>query len=497
MSTDPNSQDTDPQSTVSEAERSLVPFQQQAEIEHERGRGLVLVVDSDQEQADETFFSLQKMGYVPHLANQGEAAIEFVTKYPFDLVITELGLEGFSGFDVLRQIRQINPFLAVMVLTSEASVENCVEAMKLGAADFVSKPLGKEGEGGTSFALFKGKVRAAIEGQRMEAHRQRSEVARTNDSAFDEIIQISEKMSQVINLCLQVAETDATVLITGESGTGKELIAKAIHKASLRKDQRFVPINCAALSANIIESELFGHEKGSFTGATQSKKGFFEHSDGGTIFLDEVGDIPLETQVKLLRVLENREIIRVGANDPIPVNVRVLSATHRNLEELVEEGAFREDLYYRLKVVTVRIPPLRERPQDIPLLAKVFFTHYSELYNRRFTNIQRDALFALMAHRWKGNVRELKHTIENLVVTAPGPEITYTDLPETIRLSRQEPAQGETTIESLVGLPIKDVEKELIRHTLKNVNGNRYEAAKILGIGERTLYRKLKAYDLS
>lgn len=255
-------------------------------------------------------------------------------------------------------------------------------------------------------------------------------------------------------------------------------------------------VNCAALSSQIVESELFGHEKGSFTGAVSGRPGYFEHSDQGTIFLDEIGDIPLETQVKLLRVLENREIIRVGANDSIAVDVRVISATHRNLEQLAHEGTFREDLYYRLKVVTVHLPPLRERPQDIPPLVAYFFREYSDVYGKHFDTIEPAALAALVSHRWTGNVRELKHVIENLIVVAPGPMITLADLPEQIYRARELPPGTTGVLESLVGMTVQEMERELIKNTLAYVDGNRQEAARLLGIAERTLYRRIKDYQL-
>jgi two-component system response regulator HydG len=267
-----------------------------------------------------------------------------------------------------------------------------------------------------------------------------------------------------------------------------------VHENSRRKKRPLVPLNCAALSPQLVESELFGHEKGAFTGAQFQKKGRFEFANHGTLFLDEVGDIPLETQVKLLRVLEDGEITRVGSNEPIKVDVRLISATNKNLEELIRQGKFREDLYYRLKVVTIHLRPLRERPQDIPLLVDHFITEFSRIYRRPVTGITTEALNILRSYSWPGNVRELKHAMENMVVVARSPVLGVESLPPNIHRSERQPA---VDVPALVGMPLRDVERELIRGTLQQVSGNRQEAAKILGIGERTLYRKLRKYQLS
>jgi len=491
--------ETDPtpdQSARSETSRSLVPRREPTEVEDRRGKGYVLVVDSDATRADGTFYALEKLGYVAHLAPSGEDALEFLTKNPYVLILTEVELQGMDGLEFISRARELNPFLAVVVLTNDATVQIAVRAMKLGAADVLPRDFNVDCL--ENLEELRVRVRDAIRASRLEEslhwqlrHR------RSGEDPFDTIIRRSDGMEEVIEKCRRVAPSEATILITGESGTGKEILAKAIHEFSPRKNQRFVPINCAALAPQVIESELFGHEKGAFTGASMLRKGFFEHSNGGTIFLDEVGDIPLDIQVKLLRVLENREIIRVGSNTPIEVDVRVVSATHRDLEKLIEEGRFREDLFYRLKVVPIEIPPLRKRPMDIPPLVYHFLHYFAEYHHRpHFTNIEREALAALVSHPWKGNIRELKHAIESLVVIAPGPEITREDLPESVRQSQRRTDDSGDAVGGLVGMAIRDVEKELIRHTLTRVSGNRQEAARILGIGERTLYRKLKTYEL-
>jgi len=299
-------------------------------------------------------------------------------------------------------------------------------------------------------------------------------------------------MHSIIQRLSQVAGTDVSVLITGESGTGKELAAKAIHNNSRRRGKVFVPLNCAALSGGTLESELFGHEKGAFTGATYTRKGRFEHATGGTLFLDEVGDIPLETQVKLLRVVEDGKVTRIGSNQEIPVDVRLISATHRNLRERIEAGDFREDLFYRLNVVTIELPPLRERTADIPLIVNHFLNEYARIHDKPISGISHDALRVLTRYPWPGNVRELKNAIENMVVISGNQVLETQDLPAQIRPSEPVPVgQGLR-----VGMTIRELERELIGATLEAVGGNRKEAAKMLGIGERTLYRKITEYEL-
>ena len=474
--------------------RSLAPYQQNTEIVDQRGRGVILVVDDDPEHATFTANALDDAGFRCDIVTQGgKAGLNFLKQHQYDLLLADAELQSMSGIELVQRARELNPFLAAVVLTSEPTFESAREAFRCGATDCIPKSSDVE-ELRRSVTESLQLQKVARRSRKLQRGGQRGTSERFS---FSGVIGSSDAMRRVLEKCQMVAETDATALIVGETGTGKELIARAIHEASPRRSGHFVPINCAALSPQIIESELFGHEKGAFTGAVSRRKGFFEHSNRGTLFLDEVGDIPLTTQVKLLRVLENREIIRVGSNDPVPVDVRVLAATHRDLEELVAEGTFREDLYYRLKVVIVELPPLRERSQDIASLVDFYLHHFAEAYGKNCTDVEGEALAALVAHPWKGNVRELKHAVENLVVTAPGPTISLEDLPESIRQSRHDGGPGSLTLSGIVGLSLKDVERELIKGTLASVNGNRHEAAKVLGIGERTLYRKLKLYGLS
>jgi two-component system response regulator HydG len=307
----------------------------------------------------------------------------------------------------------------------------------------------------------------------------------------------SPEMLKVIEKLKQVAPTNATVLITGESGTGKELVAKALHVNSPRKGKPFVPLNCAALSENILESELFGHVKGAFTGAERERKGYFEQANGGTLFLDEIGDVPLATQVKLLRAIETGEIVRVGSNDPIKVNVRILSATNRDLGEAIAAGKFRQDLYHRIKVVSLRLPPLRQRREDIPLLIEHFLKEFSDAHGKRVTGITPAARKALMTYAWPGNVRELRNTIESMVVMDLDGVLDVDDLTEELQATAEAAGEVASGADGLVGKPLDDVERHYIAEALKLTDGNREEAARMLGIGERTLYRKIKDYGLN
>jgi two-component system response regulator HydG len=449
-------------------------------------KGVILIVDDDRNHAEGIADVLEQVGYSADIETSGRAGLEALRKRQYDLVLTDLVMSDAGGLEILRQAQEINPFVAVIVFTGYGTIETAVEALKRGAVDYLVKPLDIE--------ALRIRVEKALE--RQELKRVNLDLERRLDSkfGFERIIGNSEAVRQVIELSKQVAETDATVLITGENGTGKELIARAIHENSLRKKRSLVPLNCAALSPQLVESELFGHEKGAFTGANFQKKGRFEFANHGTLFLDEVGDIPLETQVKLLRVLEDGEVTRVGSNEPIKVDVRLISATHRDLEQLIREGKFREDLYYRLKVVTIHLPPLRERPQDIPLLVDRFIRDFSQIYRKPITGIRQEVLNILMTYHWPGNVRELKHAIENMVVVSREPVLEVENLPPSIYRAERK---GALDYPALVGTPLRDVERELIRSTLAHASGNRSEAAKMLGIGERTLYRKLKKYQLA
>ncbi len=444
----------------------------------------ILTIDDEALHAELVSDALAAVGYPVDIATSGQAGLERLRQTPYDLLITDLKLGDIDGIDLIRQSRTIHPFLAVIVVTGHGTVESAVQAMQQGASDYLQKPL--------EIAALRIKVEKALEGQALR--RRTEELERRIDTkfGFEGIIGSSHAMHAIIQRLSQVAGTDVSVLLTGESGTGKELAAKAIHSNSRRRGKVFVPLNCAALSGGILESELFGHEKGAFTGATYTRKGRFEHCHGGTLFLDEVGDIPLETQVKLLRVVEEGVVTRIGSNTEIPVDVRLISATHRDLRKRIEEGEFREDLFYRLNVVSIEIPPLRERTADIPLIVNHFIGEYARIHEKGNTGISHDALRVLTRYAWPGNVRELKNAIENMIVISAGPILGVEDLPAHIR--PEDPVTENDGIR--VGMTIHELERQLITATLEAVGGNRKEASRLLGIGERTLYRKIAEYGL-
>ncbi len=444
----------------------------------------ILVIDDDQNHALTVADALAAEGYRTEVAPSGEEGLRRLDEQEFDVVVTDLYMRDVSGLDVLDAARKKDPPVEVVVITGHASIETAVEAMNRGALTYLAKPL--------NLNELRAVVRKALERAMLERHA--IELERRLDAryGFEAIIGTSPKMQRVFEIMRQAAPTNATVLILGESGTGKELVAKTIHQNSPRRNHPFVALNCAALSEGILESELFGHEKGAFTGAIQQRKGRFEYAHKGTLLLDEVGDMPLATQIKLLRVLEEREIMRVGSNVPIKVDVRLIAATNQDLEEAVRQGRFRQDLYFRLKVVTIQLPPLRERQGDIPLLIERFVEEFSQEHGKRVMGISLEARRILNAYAWPGNVRELRNAIEHMVVISKGPVLEAEDIPDYIRGAKPEP-RG---VEGLAGLSLEDVERELIRHTLAFTQGNREAAAKMLGIGERTLYRKINKYGL-
>jgi two-component system, NtrC family, response regulator HydG len=441
----------------------------------------VLVVDDDEGHAEAVAESLRRKGFDCTVAEGGRQALRLIEEQSFDLVISDLVMEPVDGLDVLRKVKQELPDAEVVILTGHNSVKTAVQAMQAGATTYLTKPLDID-----ELRAVVDKVSATQRLARENAalHRQLQE-----RFGFEGLIGNSPGMKSIIDKLRQVAPTNASVLIGGESGTGKELVAKAVHTNSPRKNKPFVPLNCAALSDNILESELFGHVKGAFTGADRERKGLIEHANGGTLFLDEVGDIPLTTQVKLLRVLESGEIVRMGSNEPLKVNVRLVSATNRELSEALASGAFRTDLYHRIKVVNLKLPPLRERREDIPLLLDHFIREFARGLPKVPT-ISAEARRILMAYDWPGNVRELRNTVESMVVIDTDGELGVEDLTEDLQ-SRGEVGSGTLT---LTGHTMEDIERHYILETLKLTNGDREQASKILGIGERTLYRKLKEY---
>jgi len=420
-------------------------------------------------------------GFDVAVAEDGSTARVLFKRGGWDAVLTDVVMPDVDGLTLLKEFVSAPDAPPVIVMTAYGSIERAVEAMKDGAHDFLEKPL--------DLANLRAAVRGAVERRRAAAA---DEPVRAKARAATRVLLpgTSPLLNRVVEQARRVAKTNATVLITGESGTGKELIARLIHDESLRVRGPFVPVNCAGLTESIIESELFGHTKGAFTGAVRSKKGKFELAEGGTLFLDEIGEVPLNVQVKLLRVLQEREVERVGGEEPIKIDVRLVCATHRDLDALVESGDFREDLYYRIKVIVRRLPALRERPDDIPELVDHFRGRANERNRRDVEGFTDAALERLRSYSWPGNVRELENVVEQAVVLASGKTVDADDLPEEITGDRGP----KDVLRIPVGNTIADAERELILETLRKTGGNKTQAAKMLGIGVRTLYRKLEEY---
>jgi two-component system response regulator HydG len=448
----------------------------------------ILIVEDEQAHAEAMAEGLGRLGHNVEAVYDGPSALAKFKSQQFDIVVTDLMLGGdIDGLDVLREALSAMPAAKVVLVTAHSSVQTCREALQQGAFDYIEKPLDLD--------ELRSVVQRAAE---MTAQRRTiNELRQRLDEryGFENIIGQSPAMLSILDTVRRIAPSNIPVLILGESGTGKDLIANAIHQNSTRADHRFVPVNCAGLSESLLEDELFGHVKGAYTGAAGERSGRFEHADGGTMFLDEVGDMPLSMQAKLLRVLENGEVVRVGSNEPIQVDVRVISATNSDLAERVKDKEFREDLYFRIKGATIAIPPLRERREDIPLLIDHFISQANDKHGRKVKGLTQEARRVLMAYPWPGNIRQLRNAVENMVVLAGGERITVDDLPPEIHHPPQELAGQQ--LGQLAGISIEEAERELIRNTLQMVGGNREQAASILGIGERTLYRKIKEYGLN
>ena len=446
--------------------------------------GTVLIVDDEKHLAESLAEALERKGCETLVATNGKDGLEMIERQNVDLILTDLVMEPVGGMDVLRAAKSISPDSEVVFITGHGTVKNAVQAMQAGAFSYLLKPI--------DIDELRAVAKEALEKVRLKQDNR--ELRRQLDERFsyEGIVGNNPRMVRIVDTLRHVAPTNATVLIYGESGAGKELVARAIHTNSPRKSRPFVALNCAALSEGILESELFGHEKGSFTGADSQRKGRFEYADHGTLFLDEIGDLPPATQVKLLRVIEQREIFRVGSNAPIKVDVRLVAATNRDLEKLVEEGTFRKDLYFRLKVVTIELPPLRERREDIPLLIDTFVQEFAKTHGREINEVTHEVRNTLLHQEWPGNVRQLKNCIESMVVVTRDDVLDTNDLPHDLA----PVAAHHASVGLSPGMTIKDAERGLIIGTLESTAGNRAEAAKMLGIGERTLYRKLKEYDL-
>lgn len=447
----------------------------------------ILVIDDEAAQRDVLTGYLKKRGYKISSASSGKEGIENVRTNPVDIILSDYKMPDLNGIEVLEQIKKINPEISFVIVTAYGTVENAVKAMRLGAFDYISKPVDLD-----ELDLM---IERIIEHKNLKSENQFLKTQLQEKYKISSIVSQSQKMEEVINVAARVADSKANVLITGENGTGKEVLAKAIHYISPRKNAAFVTVNVPALTETLLESELFGHEKGAFTGADKMKKGRFEIAHGGTIFLDEVGDIPQSIQVKLLRVLQEHQFERVGGTEIIEVDVRIIAATNKNLEQKIKEGTFREDLYYRLNVVSIKIPPLRERKEDILPMIEGFVEKYCEENNKVKLDISKEAADVLMKFNYPGNVRELENIIERAVVLTRGKVITLNDLPMNIKGFKEEKtlaALGKGTLTEQV----EALEKQLIFDALQESGGNQTKAGKLLGLTERNLRYKLKKYNI-
>ena len=452
-------------------------------------KSVVLVVDDERDHADGIVEGLEKLPVKAIAVYSGKDALEIVRTQQVDVVVTDLKLDDDAdGLTILQETKKHDSRVEVILITAYATIENCKQAIKRGAYDYLVKPIDID------------QLRTLVEqaGKKAAAARFRESgkaVAYEQEFEFAGVRGTSPAMQGIFEVLQRVAPTDISVLIEGASGTGKELLARAIHENSPRRNRPFRPINCAGLTETLLESELFGHVKGAFTGATGDRKGLFEIADKGTLLLDEIGDMPLNMQAKLLRVIEDGVVIPVGSNKPVVVDVRIISATNHDLTELIGQQKFRQDLYFRIKGVNITIPPLRDRTEDIPELMEYFLQEAAEQTGSNVRGITDAAMSALMSYDWPGNIRQLKNCIRTMVVLCDRDKLDVQDIPPEIHQPRQLAASSRAPA-SLAGVSLNDLEKQAIMDTLAKTQGNREKAAKILGIGERTLYRKIKEYNL-
>ncbi len=466
----------------------------------------VLVIDDDAKLAAAIAESLQRKGFAVKIANSGPHGASLIDEEDFDVILTDLRMNDFDGLAIVRHARKQQPDAEIAVISGYNDVRTAQDAMKLGAAHYLMKPVDLS------------ELRAIVEkaSERVKLARANRELRQQLDERFgyEGVVGNSQRMARVLQLLKAYAPAPAPVLILGEAGTGKELAAKALHVNSPRKNKPFVTMNCAALNDNLLDDEMFGHEPGSFTGGDKLRKGRFEYAHGGTLFLDEIGDMPLSLQAKLLRALENGEVVRIGANEPIKVDVRILAATNKDLEKLSEEGKFRWDLYQRLKVGVIRLPSLRDRREDIPLLVNHFMQDLTAKYGKRINTLSESVWRAFAAYRWPGNVRELRNLLESMVLLDTDGELGPDDFPEdagpvpiggpgplvlpSVELDDTgavaRPPLVQIGSDALIGKPLAEVERFYTERALQLTNGNREEAASMLGIGERTLYRNLQKW---
>jgi two-component system response regulator HydG len=448
-----------------------------------QNQGTVVVVDDDQDMASLVCDILRQAGYIALSSNSGSEALEIVKREIPDALISDLRMSGMNGNQLQGELKRLIPDLPVIVITAFGSIQSAVDAMKLGAFDYITKPFGND-----QLLMV---VSRALENRRLrqEIKRLRGELARTY--GLTNIIAASQKMAAVLDKLEQVADSNASVLITGESGTGKDLLARALHFESRRRDGPFVPVNCAAIPENLIESELFGHARGAFTDARQSKTGLFQAADNGTLFLDEIGDMPISLQAKLLRILEDKKVRPLGAIEEISIDVRIVAATNTDLEKAIAEGKFRSDLYYRIATFALTVPPLRERPEDLKLLVKHFVLRASAEAGKPLPEIEPDAMACLIRYRWPGNVRELQNAIQSSVILCRESRLTIEDLPP--RIAGNDKNLGSDISQAVAQrYSLEELERQYVRMVLASVNGNKTEAAAILQIDRKTLYRKLE-----
>ena len=445
----------------------------------------LLIIDDEKNIREGLAANFEMEDYNVKTASSGEEGLALIEKGDIDLVITDLRMPGMSGEQVLAKVTAETPGIPVIVLTGHGSIDSAVDAMRHGAYDFLTKPLNLDQLGMI--------VKRALESREMSLQHQQLKKQVEDADSLKGMIGTSAAMQKVQDTIKKVAESKASVLITGESGVGKELVARAIHNLSSRKDKTMINVHCAALSETLLESELFGHEKGAFTGADHLQKGRFELAHGSTIFLDEIGEIDKSTQIKILRVLQEKKFERVGGEQTIEVDVRVVAATNRNLEEEVKAGNFRQDLYYRLNVIHIHVPPLRERKDDIPLLMAAFLDEFNKENGKNIKGVDNRAKSAMFKYDWPGNIRELRNCMESAVVMCSGDEITLEDLPPTVS-SRS--GDGSDCISVPMGVTLEEAEKTIIQETLAANKNNKSHTAQILGIGRKTLQRKLSEWGL-
>jgi two-component system, NtrC family, response regulator AtoC len=450
--------------------------------------GRILVVDDHDSLRKGLVKALSNAGHDVEEAANGTVAIERLQDSQFDVVLTDLRMGGADGMDVLRTSSKVQPHAAVILMTAFGSIHTAVEAMKIGAVDFVQKPFEIE--------EMELKIDKAIELRHLKHQVDYLRHAQQENYDFDRIVGASGALQQVLGIVTKVARSNSTVMIKGETGTGKELIAGAIHHNSLRATKAFVKVNCAALQENLLESELFGHEKGAFTSADKQRIGRFEQADGGTLFLDEVGDMSPSTQAKILRVLQEHEFERLGGTRTLRVDVRIITASNRNLATMVKEGRFREDLFYRLNVVSVEMPPLRDRKDDIPALSEFFIKRFSNELKKRVDSIEPDALKVMMRHHWPGNIRELENVIERAVLLTDGNVVTVSDLQIGEQTSTQSGERTSVVRIPPTGIPLEEIERQAVTEALKMSNWIQKDAADLLGISPRVMNYKIKILNI-